>query len=62
VSQVRFRAFSRYLYTKFRFSDYLGVLYGNVGPRFKDMFNRFDVDGTGVIDASKLRQGLMGFG
>jgi Ca2+-binding EF-hand superfamily protein len=31
-------------------------------PRFKDVFNRFDVDGTGVIDASELRQGLVGFG
>ena len=31
MSQVRFRAFSRYLNTKFRFSDYLGVLYRNVG-------------------------------
>ena len=33
VSQVCFRAFLRYLNTKFRFSDYLGVRYRNLGRR-----------------------------
>ena len=37
MSQVRFRALSRHLNTKFRFSDYLGVLYRNVGLIWDDV-------------------------
>ena len=31
-------------------------------PKYKEMFKRFDLDGTGVIDDSELRQGLESFG
>ena len=48
MSQVRFRAFSRYLNTKFRFSDYPGVLYRNVGLGY--YFLAY-LDGRSAVDS-----------